>query len=820
MFRMTRSFRRMLADRKAQLFFAALSTGVAANAPGQVLINEYVGSTPSSDWEYIELFNAGGSQVDLSGWSIELWDADNGGTFGGSDGGSPYVIPATTTLDASGKYLFANSLAENGFGVSADFQLPSNAIENSSFTMLLKDSLGGIMDSLLVVNSASELGNANDNGVSITPANSIGPSGTFVPGGAHRGTGSTPGDGGLDWIETAFNSTQTLSAQVNPESVGVTVSSSNPFRAIYEIQGSGSSSPFANTDVETIGIVTNLTDEGFFIQDATGDADTATSDGIFVFTDSTPTVSVGQEVEVSGTIAESFSRTQIGGVSLAVNPTGNNGSINSIAVALPAATTTSLERYEGMLIDVTGPNGDPLILSEYFNLDRFGEVRLTTALAQQFSDENVGNVTGYAAHVDTVERSSITIDDNRGGSNNHPIPLVGDPLPPANDPVKIIRRGDEFTNVTGVLDYAFGDYKIQPTAEPVITSTNPRPTGAPSVSGSLKVATFNLQNYFNGDGAGGGFPTDRGARTAADFSVQTDKFVAAINNMGADIIGLQELENDGDEAISSVESLVAALNADLGSNLWSFVDTGTVGTDVIGVGFIYRNDRVVTSGSHAVLDITVDPNFITGANGNRPAIAQTFTELSSGESLTLVNNHLKSKRDDDATGLDLDQNDGQGAYNERRRLAAAALASWIATDPTASGDSDYLVMGDLNAYAMEAPILELEANGYTDLLELFEGSDAYTYIFDGQSGYLDHMLANPALLSQVADLDIWHINADEPDVYDYNTGFGKDAAYTSLGEFRTSDHDPVIIGLNLVPEPSSLVLLSLSGLALLRRRNG
>jgi hypothetical protein len=585
---------------------------------------------------------------------------------------------------------------------------------------------------------------------------------------------------------------------------------------IMQIQGTGTSSTYAGNNVMTTGVVTRVNDNGFYIQDAVGDGNTSTSDGIFVFTGGAPTVTVGNAVEVTGTVSEFFSRTQIGGT-VTVQTTGAGPAIAPTPISFPVTTLADLERFEGMKIEID----QPMALAEYFNLDRFGEVRLSAQLFDSFTDANAPSVTGYAAHVDQVARNSIILDDGRSGSNLHPIPLVGDPLPPNNDPVKIIRRGDSFDNVVGTLDFEFGNWSIDPTQDPTITSTNPRPTSAPDVGGSLKIATFNLLNYFNGNGQGGGFPTSRGATTFADFLTQTDKAVAAIRGTGAHILGLEELENDGGGALSAIQSLVNALNASAtGSEHWAFVNTGVVGTDVITAGFIYRTDVASTVGSHAVLDVNVDPNFFTGVDGNRPAIAQTFMHLSSGEILTLAVNHLKSKSGT-GTGLNADQLDGQGNWNHRRTLAAMALANWLLGDPTGSGDPDFLILGDLNAYLMEDPIQALINAGYTDLLDYFQGSSAYSYVFDGQTGSLDHLMANASLLAQITGAAAWHINADEPDVYDYNTGFGKSSAYTSAGEFRTSDHDPIIIGLNFTPIPSPAAAAfgaAMMGLMLLQRR--
>ena len=146
--------------------------------------------------------------------------------------------------------------------------------------------------------------------------------------------------------------------------------------------------------------------------------------------------------------------------------------------------------------------------------------------------------------------------------------------------------------------------------------------------------------------------------------------------------------------------------------------------------------------------------------------------------------------------------DGAGNCNLTRKAAAEALVDWLATDPTGSGDADFLIIGDLNSYDKEDPIDAIIAGGYTDLAYHFNGEDAYSYVFDGQVGYLDYALASAGLLGEVTGVTEWHINADEADLIDYDTSFkgpAQDAIYAP-DAYRSSDHDPVIVGLNVCDE--------------------
>ena len=154
----------------------------------------------------------------------------------------------------------------------------------------------------------------------------------------------------------------------------------------------------------------------------------------------------------------------------------------------------------------------------------------------------------------------------------------------------------------------------------------------------------------------------------------------------------------------------------------------------------------------------------------------------------------------------------RGFPHGARRNAARAIVDWLATDPTGSADSDFLVVGDLNSYAQENPIAAIEAGAddtagtaddYTNLIAAFQGPFAYSYVFDGQAGYLDQALANGTLAGQVTGAGDWHINADEPDVLDYDTSFkppAQDALYEP-NPYRSSDHDAAVVGLNLTAGP-------------------
>ncbi|MGI9224875.1 MAG: ExeM/NucH family extracellular endonuclease, partial [Woeseiaceae bacterium] len=372
------------------------------------------------------------------------------------------------------------------------------------------------------------------------------------------------------------------------------------------------------------------------------------------------------------------------------------------------------------------------------------------------------------------------------------------PLPPYIGAGGTLRTGDTVEDLTAVMSYSFGNYELHPVAEVNFTRVNTR-LGPPTVGGGVRVASYNVLNYFttlddSGPICGPGSDLGcRGADNAAEFALQHEKLVTAITKLDAHVIGIIEIENNSTDF--PISNLVDGLNATTAPGTYAYLPTGPIGTDAIRVGLIYQPASVTPFGPFAVLDSSVDPLFID--DKNRPVLAQSFSENTSGAIFTVAVNHLKSKGSPCDDVGDPDAGDGQGNCSGVRTAAAAALVDWLATDPTGSDSADFLIIGDLNAYAQEDPVTTIEADGYVDLIELFEGTGiadgAYSFNFSSESGYLDHALSSPGMLSHVTDAGIWHINADEPRALDYND-FNQPALQNG-DEFRSSDHDPLVVGL-------------------------
>lgn len=583
---------------------------------------------------------------------------------------------------------------------------------------------------------------------------------------------------------------------------------------INDIQGSAAASPLNGQTVTVSGIVTGDFQEndadaasnlgGFYIQQESPDADARTSDGIFVFDGNNPPtdVDVGDRVEITGTVNEHFDETQV--KATAVRVVGS-GIIQATDVNLPASDLTTnsdgddiadLESYEGMLLRFP----QQLRVSNLRFLERYGEVGLAQGDRPfQFTNSNASNAAAYRAHKKQLAARSLLLDDGMRSSN----PSIIRHLNAGSTADYSIRLGDSITGMTGNLRFSRGSggdgeasWRLMPTENISFANDNPRP-GPPAIAGSLKIASFNVLNFFSNVDSGkatcGALNNQncRGADSTQELKRQLEKTVTALQLMDADIVGLIELENN---ASASIGMIVDALNQRLDSARYAYVDTGTINDDAIKTGFIYNTVSVQTLGQFALLSSAIDARF--DERRNRPALAQSFSVSSSGAVITVVVNHLKSKGSSCDSGGDPNTSDGQGNCNLTRSNAAAAIADWMAKDPTASGDPDFLIIGDLNAYLLEDPLTALKDAGFTSLLE--SNSEPYSFAFDAQVGALDHAVASPSLVGQVRETLEWHINADEPPLLDYNLEYGRDAGlFDGRLPYRASDHDPIIVGLDL-----------------------
>jgi predicted extracellular nuclease len=579
------------------------------------------------------------------------------------------------------------------------------------------------------------------------------------------------------------------------------------FTPIHDIQGSGLATPVNNQFFTVQAVVVGDFQVGgiggFYLQEeaADHDADPLTSEGIFVF--SSTAVAAGDLVQLTGRAGEFGGQTQLSSVTgLSILQSGVV--IDPTPISLPVADANEFERYEGMLVTFE----QDLYISEYFNFDRFNEIVLTAARQFQPTEVAEPGSAEAAAVLSSNLLSRITLDDGRTSQNSNP---ALHPDGNVFDLTNTFRGGDILQDVTGVMGHAFNLYRIQPTQGATHVVANPRPTAPDPIDGTLRIASFNVLNFFTTLDLGVDVcgPTGnlecRGADTVAEYERQLAKLLVGIQALDADVIGIQEIENDiladdGDRAHDPILTLVEELNEVEGPGTWAWIGELDHYNDYpIRNEMIYRPAAVSPVGSPQTI---ADDAFDVSLPGiveplGRPPVAQTFRPVSgSQQPFTVVVNHFKSKSSSCAVLGDPNTGDGQGDCNLTRVAQAEALLDFIdVLDDTSSG---VLTIGDYNSYMMEDPIDTLVAGGLTNLVARFD-EEPYTLVFDGQLGTLDHALATRSMLNWVKGLTIFHINVDEPDILDYDMSFkqpAQDALFEPL-PYRVSDHDPVIVGITL-----------------------
>ncbi|WP_336167845.1 ExeM/NucH family extracellular endonuclease [Acinetobacter sp. 161(2023)] len=542
---------------------------------------------------------------------------------------------------------------------------------------------------------------------------------------------------------------------------------------------------------------------GFFMQTADTKAKASVSNAIFVYAPSTGTAKggqVGEEVVVKGTLGAFSGQLQLANLTADVL-TCNTAASTWVAakpLELPFSALTTPSIYAGELVKFN----QTLTVSENYNYGRYGSVSLSpNRLFMPTQLYSAGSAEAKAL-AELNERSELILDDGYNTQNRTPW------LPLQFDANHSLRTGAQLKNVEGIMQYSNSAWRVQPILGrnniEVIADSNKRPeTVVAKNSKQVRVSSFNVLNYDNG--LAKGFPTERGATSKAEFDKQHAKIVKALKTIDADVYGLMEIANNGYSDKSAVAYLTSALGAD-----WKYVipkDDDKLGTDAIAVAIIYNSKRVKPVNDPVTLDFA--------DSKTRKTIAQSFQPISGGKIFTVIPQHLKSKScgtgNDAATGENADQKDGQSCWNPLRVNSVQKLIAWIAQKPTKVEKPNVLLVGDMNSYAKEDPILTFEKAGFKPLLtdeKVGEGKNGYSYVFgvgsntdgNGGSGNLDHVLADADLYPLVKKTFAWHINSDEPAVLDYNEEYKTDeqkAAFYADNAFRSSDHDPIIVDLDL-----------------------
>ena len=408
-----------------------------------------------------------------------------------------------------------------------------------------------------------------------------------------------------------------------------------------------------------------------------------------------------------------------------------------------------------------------LYVNNTYNLQQYGELELgirrkpsPTNLALPASSE-------YSALVSENALRPVYIDDAYS-SYTYPVIFA--------DENGTRRTGERVDRLQAVVDYVNSKYVVYPARFPVQFYGNPRKTTHDDIGNyNLKVCGFNLEYYLTTPNSSGMGPSNQ-----TELERQHTKIVDAMLAIDADVYGLVEIEQ-GQQALTKLSQ---ALNAASSGKSFSFVnDGGSVNGTYTKAAYLYRSDKVTPYKSLKSIN--------SEGPANRKKL-QAFTLKSNNERFMFGINHFKAKSGcSSASGADADKNDGQSCYNATRVDEAKAVIAAINSNKAFYDDQDALVMGDLNAYAMEDPIQAFVQAGFTDLHRQFHADSAYSYVYRGEAGYLDHALANESMTRQITGVTAFHINADEPSIFEYSG-----SAYQP-NMFRSSDHDPVVLGIRL-----------------------
>ncbi|MEG9226738.1 ExeM/NucH family extracellular endonuclease [Aeromicrobium sp. Sec7.5] len=807
----------------------AVPAQAAPDGSGPVIAELYVnGGSANAPFrnKFVELHNPTGAPIDLDGWSLQYRSPTGTGSF------QAYALEGT--IPAGGDFLVqGGSNASNGVPLTGvDDEIGINPGANGGVVALVNGTdavtnavTGDVAsDPDWVAAGGVDLvgyGNAN----TFEGAAATNPAGTTDPKAMVR-AGST---------DTDVNSADlTLSATVTPCGATGCQGEEEPVdptdATIAEIQGTTDVSPLAGQTVTTQGVVTAAFPtgglDGVYLQTSgTGgayDPDAAASHGIFVYSKAVATeAEVGQLVEVTGTVSEYFGLTQISPASSGFSVLEGPGEVLPTSLALPLPLEDR-EALEGMLVQL---DGDFTVTNNY-DTHTFGEIGLAagTEPLVQPTEVVAPGTPEYTAKVAENAALAVTLDDGSSANFAGGAKDVDQTWLTADNEIRV-GAAVELTEPL-VLDYRFDTWRVQPTA--ALTADGPKPAviedglraaeeKPEDVGGDLQVASFNVLNYFSttgqefvdaelgtctyyNDRTGAPITNNRctpdGPRGAADdenLARQQVKIVEAINTLGADVVGLAEIENSaafGQDRDAALDTLVAALNADTGEDNWAAVPSPAVvptngGTDVIRSAFIYRVDAVEVAGESSILD---DPAFVNA----RAPLAQAFRPKGGDEESTfvVVANHFKSKGS--GSGEDADQGDGQSASNASRVKQATALVGFTEDLESTVGTDQLFLIGDFNSYTMEDPLQVLETAGFVNVgAELDAGA---TYLFQGRVGSLDHVFASASAFERVTGADTWDINADEPLGREYSRYNSNATLLYDESVFRSSDHDPTLVG--------------------------
>jgi predicted extracellular nuclease len=807
----------------APLSTVATVAPASASTSGLVISEVYGGggnSGASYTNDFIELQNTTGAPIPLAGMSVQ---------YRSGTGTTSAATALSGTVPANGKFLVAEAAGAT----------PSAALPTPDATGTL--AMSGTSGVVYLSSSATPVPATDPTVVDLVGYGTA----TAFEGSAPAPTlsNTTAATRAASGADTNDNKADFTSAAPKPEnsSTGPTQPPGDAVPAtIEQIQGPGATSPLAEQSVITKGVVTAAYPtggfNGYYLQTpGTGGAlDLSThdtSDGLFVFVGSGATYpQVGDYLQVTGKVTEFAGMTELTPAAGGVTTLTDQVTAPAPATVGFPATDASRESLEGMLV---APQGAYTVTDNY-SLNQYAEIGLAhdTRPLPQSTDVAKPGPAAQAVEADNATKK-VVLDD--GSSLNYLTTGKNTPLPYLTAEHSIrVGAPATFTEPV-VLDYRNSAWKLQPTqqltaanAATVQPATFPdtRPAAPAPVGGDLKVASFNVLNFFPETGddfvADGGtcsFYNDRagnkvtvnscngngprGAANDENLLRQRAKIVAAINTLGADVLSLEEIENSAqyagpDRRDDALSSLVDALNAAAGSAVWKFVPSpapadrpAVTDEDVIRTAFIYKQAKAAPVGTSHILQ---DPAF----DNAREPLAQAFRPANgtAAQDFLVIVNHFKSK------GSGVDDGTGQGNANPDRVAQAKALVTFADQQKQLAGTDLVFLTGDFNSYTQEDPLQVLYDAGYTDI-GADQAPEEYTYQFSGVVGSLDHVLANGPALAQVTGAHVWNINSVESVAYEYSRFNYNATNFYAADPYRSSDHDPLLVGFDVPAPPAA-----------------
>lgn len=840
---------------KPSILALTIASALSANANAEIIISQYVEGGAYN--KAVEIANTGDTAVTLTGY--ELAKSSNGGGSWGST-----LDLSDVTLQAKQVYVLAHGDASEAIKAVADYTDKNVANFNGDDPLaLLKD--GEVHDILGVM---GDVDFAKDTTL-VRNSDAITPSNTYQ---STQWT-ALPKDN-IDGLGE-LNTTEP------PAPFACEVDGQEPaFTTIQEIQGEGASSPFIDgypyittEDHFVTGVVSAVTTgltKGFYLQALENDGNDKTSEGLFIHTDVADTeLKAGDVVCVKGKVQEYYSNTQLSSDANSYVKTGTSNAslVTPLTIKEGETLRDALERHEGMQVELS--SASELFVTRNFSYD-YDSRRNNMMLSHEaplFKPTQLHAAESDAAVALAKENAANRIyleSDSKAPNGQIPyFPTFAQDLDQNGSSEQHIRLGSRVEGLQGVVAYSYNEYRLIATNE--VDSSNFVTSGddfdvarkaAPAIADSdLRVASFNVLNYFTSVAdSGHDNPTgqNRGATNLDEFLIQQAKIVSAMNKMDADIIGLMEVENNGFGDGSAIQNLVDALNAEIDDveDHYTYVEIEEqdkyqeeyFGSDAIMVAILYRANAVTPKEAAKVIvtpEQHIAENTITRKEGSesnpaydkyqRHSLLQTFTVKETGEDLSVVVNHFKSKGseciEEWIAGVeDSEPADLQGNCNNFRVSAAKVVGEALKDI-----DGDVLVMGDLNAYGKEDPLLTLtdyskekygrdiytaayttigggelqvektkieKGYGLHNLNTLLHGAATFSYTYSGELGNLDHALASSSLAQKVVAIEDWHINSLESNLFEYSSKYTGDMPKYK-DAFSASDHDPVIIAIDL-----------------------